>query len=65
MHPTKVVFTDSDGKALDMLSLERRGESNPFKSGSIGFYAGGKVLIDGVRYQVSCSIVEVGTKGKF
>ena len=34
-----------------------------FKSGSTGFWAGGKLdLPDGERYQVSCSIVRIGSK---
>lgn len=33
-----------------------------FKSGSKGFWAGEKVVIDGKRYQVSLSIVEIGSK---
>lgn len=57
-----VVFTDAEGKALDHLRLEKRDKSNPFKSGSLGFYAGGKIVHDGKRYQVSVSIVEIGSK---
>ena len=55
-----IVFTGSDGKALDML----KSEAKTFKSGSTGHYAGGKITIDGTKYQVSCSIVEVGSKPK-
>jgi hypothetical protein len=33
-----------------------------FKSGSTGYWAGDKVVIDGERYQVTCSIVKIGSK---
>lgn len=33
-----------------------------FSSGSRGFWAGEKVTLDGKRYQVSLSIVEIGSK---
>lgn len=38
--------------------------ANPrqFKSGSIGYGAYGKVTINGERYQVSCSVVKIGSK---
>ena len=39
-------------------------ERKEFKTGSRGFYAGGKVFIEGKKYQVSLSIVEVGSKPK-
>lgn len=48
----------------EQLVLEIRDENNPFKTGSKGFYAGGKVTIDGKRYQTSLSIVEIGSKPK-
>ncbi len=35
-----------------------------FKTGSKGFYAYGKTVIDGKMYQVSCTIVEIGSKQK-
>ena len=35
-----------------------------FKTGSTGFWGGGKVVLsDGKTYQVSCSVVLVGSKG--
>ena len=55
-----IVFATSEGKPLDML----KAQTKQFKSGSDGFYAGGKVEIDGTRYQVSCSVVRVGSKPK-
>lgn len=44
----------------DQVSLyaPRRG----FKSGSSGYFAGGKIEIEGKKYQVSCSVVEIGSK---
>lgn len=33
-----------------------------FKSGSVGFNASGKVMIDGERYQLSGNIVKIGSK---
>ena len=35
-----------------------------FSSGSTGFYATGKIVIDGEQYQVSLPIVKVGSKPK-
>ena len=33
-----------------------------FKSGSKGFFANGKVVIDGKQYNVSFPVVEIGSK---
>lgn len=33
-----------------------------FKTGSKGFYANGKLEIDGKRYQVQIQLVEIGSK---
>lgn len=33
-----------------------------FKSTSVGFYAQGKLEIDGKRYQVQVQLVEIGSK---
>jgi hypothetical protein len=33
-----------------------------FKTGSTGYYAGGKIADGGKRYQVSLSVVEIGSK---
>lgn len=38
------------------------GEFREFRSGSKGWYLGGKVYINGTKCQVSCSIVIVGSK---
>jgi len=42
----------------EKLSAEHR----TFKTGSVGYWAGGKVTLNGKRYQVSISIVEIGSK---
>jgi hypothetical protein len=34
-----------------------------FKTGSRGYYANGKMEIDGKRYQVQIQLVEIGSKG--
>jgi hypothetical protein len=49
------------GQELVTLPADTRDASRPFSSGGTGFYAGGKVIIDGERYQVSCSVVKVRT----
>lgn len=33
-----------------------------FKSGADGYFLGGKVMIDGRKYQVSCNVVRIGSK---
>jgi hypothetical protein len=51
---------------LVTLSLDTGGQivatAKTFSSGSVGFYAGDKVMIDGERYQVSLSVVKIGSK---
>lgn len=37
-------------------------KAKQFKTGSVGYGAYGKVVIDGERYQVSCSMVKIGSK---
>ncbi len=67
----KLVIQDDNGKVLGMVDATSRGKDKPFSSGSAGYYVNGKVAIPSVidgesrTHQVSCSIVEVGTKGKF
>ncbi len=67
----KLVIQDDNGKVLGMIDATSRGKSKPFSSGSAGYYVNGKIslpsVIDGETrtHQVSCSIVEVGTKGKY
>ena len=33
-----------------------------FESGAEGYFAGGKVVIDGQTFQVSCNVIRVGSK---
>ena len=35
-----------------------------FSTGSRGYYASGKVTLNGKRYQVTANIVEIGSKNK-
>lgn len=37
-------------------------DARTFKTGSTGYWAGGKVTLAGARYQVSVSIVKIGSK---
>ena len=48
-----------DGKPITGVdtSAERK-----FKTGSKGFYATGKIAIGSKTYQVSCPVVEIGSK---
>lgn len=49
----------NDGEEVITLEMTERDESNPFKSGNTGFFAGGKVTLGGRRYQCSFSMVEL------
>ncbi len=48
----------SDGKVIGTLSLPEK----VFKTGSRGFYANGKIEIEGKRYQAQIQLVEIGSK---
>jgi hypothetical protein len=54
-----------------MVDASSRGKDKPFSSGSAGYYVNGKVSLPSVTdgesrtHQISCSMVEIGTKGKF
>lgn len=67
----KLVIQDDNGKVLGMVDAASRGKTKPFSSGSAGYYVNGKVslpsVIDGETrtHQISCSLVEIGTKGKY
>jgi hypothetical protein len=67
----KLVIQDDNGNVLGMVDATSRGRDRPFSSGSVGSYVNGKVAIPSVvdgesrTHQISCSIVEVGTKGKY
>jgi hypothetical protein len=47
-----------DGKPLGVMTAPPK----VFKTGSRGFYANGKLEIDGKRYQVQVQLVEIGSK---
>lgn len=67
----KLIIQDDTGRVLGMVDAVSRGKDRPFSSGSAGYYVNGKIslpsVIDGEArtHQISCSMVEVGTKGKF
>ena len=58
VEPWRIEFTSDSGKTLGLLSPEEK----TFKTGSRGYYAGGKCEFYGRKFQVSCSIVEIGSK---
>jgi hypothetical protein len=47
-----------EGKLLGVFTLPPK----DFKTGSKGFYANGKVELDGKRYQTQIQLVEIGSK---
>lgn len=59
-----IVQNPTTGEALDAITAQARSRAtnNQFSTGSEGYYAGGKLEIDGERYQVTCSIVRIGSK---
>jgi hypothetical protein len=48
----------AEGKLIGTFTLPPK----DFKTGSKGFYANGKLEIDGKRYQAQIQIVEIGSK---
>lgn len=44
------------------MEAEKRDKENPFSSGSQGYNVSGKVTIGGVKFQVSCNLIAVGSK---
>lgn len=60
MTSVQVTFTNPvTGGSSDLFAA-----SKTFSTGSIGFWAGGKVELNGKKYQISCNIVEIGSKPK-
>ncbi len=55
-----VEFKDGNGKTITMMTAQPK----EFKTGSRGFYAMGKIEIDGKRYQAQVQLVEIGSKPK-
>ena len=47
-----------DGKILGVMTLPPK----DFKTGSKGFFANGKLEIEGKRYQAQIQLVEIGSK---
>ena len=48
-----------DGKSLGTMTVAPKN----FKTGSRGYYANGKMELDGRRYQLQIQLVEIGSKG--
>ncbi len=55
-----VEFKSDEGKSLGVMTAPPK----DFKTGSKGFYANGKLEIEGKRYQVQVQLVEIGSKPK-
>jgi hypothetical protein len=53
-----IEMKSDDGKALGTMTAPPK----DFKTGSKGYYANGKLEIDGKRYQVQVQFVEIGSK---
>lgn len=53
-----VEMKTDDGKPLGVMTAPPK----DFKTGSKGFYANGKMEIEGKRYQVQIQLVEIGSK---
>jgi hypothetical protein len=56
-----IVITEiktSEGQLLGTMTLPEK----VFKTGSRGYYANGKIEIDGKRYQAQIQLVEIGSK---
>ncbi len=47
-----------DGTVVNLLTLPPK----EFKTGSKGFYANGKMELEGKRYQIQIQMVEIGSK---
>jgi hypothetical protein len=47
-----------DGKTLGTMAVAPKN----FKTGSRGFYANGKLELEGKRYQLQIQLVEIGSK---
>lgn len=58
MNAVVVKFETGAGELLALMSAVAK----VFSTGSRGYYANGKVEIDGKRYQVQVQLVEIGSK---
>jgi hypothetical protein len=59
--PTAYILSIGDGS--DTIA-QLPAMAKVFSTLSVGYYATGKVVLNGVAYQVGCSIVEIGSKPK-
>ena len=50
---------ENDGKDIPVVLMEKE-----FRTGSRGFHAQGKVVLDKTRYQLNFMLVEIGSKPK-
>ncbi|NMB54381.1 MAG: hypothetical protein GYA15_06730 [Leptolinea sp.] len=51
---------NNEGTLLNVMALPPK----EFKTGSRGYYANGKMEIEGKRYQVQIQLVEIGSKSQ-
>jgi len=51
---------NGDGTLLSVMALPPK----EFKTGSKGYYANGKMDLDGKKYQVQIQMVEIGSKSQ-
>ena len=61
--PELLEITIRDKKTGDVFMTEIASQKH-FKTGSVGYYVGGKMVnpLSGERYQVSCNIALIGSK---
>jgi hypothetical protein len=55
-----IEIKDTEGKTISLMTAAPK----EFKTGSRGFFANGKVEIEGKRYQAQVQLVEIGSKPK-
>ena len=53
-----VEIKTAEGQTIALMTVD----SKNFKTGSRGYYANGKIEIDGKRYQMQIQLVEIGSK---
>lgn len=60
-----VRFGAENGRPAASLFMAKRDDTTQrFSTGSAGWNANGKVVIDGRMYQVSCNLVAIGSKAE-
>jgi hypothetical protein len=55
----KIAFVECDGERYPITLRPKT-----FKTGSQGYYAWGKITVDGIPHQLSGNIVRIGSKPK-